>query len=78
MITAAINIGFYTLAIFLLGMYKPKWPLFFIKQPNRMMILLITLIGFMGSATLYGEGLRQKKVNSETVAKQTDTPTINQ
>lgn len=77
MITSAIHIGIYTIAFFLIGMYKPQWPLFFIKQPNRITILLITMLSLMGSITLYGEGLRQQKINSESISKQADTPAPN-
>ena len=68
MITGAINLGLLTLLIFFLGMYKPKWPLFFMKEPNRFIILAITTILFMVTATLYGEGLRREKL--EKAAKQ--------
>ncbi|MEQ1636421.1 MAG: hypothetical protein ABL903_06995 [Methylococcales bacterium] len=66
MITAAINIGIYTIIFFLLGMYKPQWPLFFMKKPNRMIIMIVTLIMFMVGVTLFGEGTRQKKLLLET------------
>ena len=68
MITGAINLGLLTLLIFFLGMYKPNWPLFFMKEPNRFIILVITTIIFMATATLYGEGLRREKL--EKAAKQ--------
>ena len=68
MITGAINLGLLTLLIFFLGMYKPNWPLFFMKEPNRFIILIITTILFMVTATLYGEGLRREKL--EKAAKQ--------
>lgn len=75
MVTAAIHIGIYTIAFFLIGMYKPQWPLFFMKQPSRIIILLVTMLSLMGSITLYGEGLRQQKMNSEAIGQQVDTPT---
>jgi hypothetical protein len=68
MITGAINLGLLTLLFFFLGMYKPNWPLFFMKEPNRFIILAITTILFMVTATLYGEGLRREKL--EKAAKQ--------
>ena len=69
MITGAINLGILTLLIFFLGMYKPQWPLFFMKNPNRFIILAITTILFMVTATLYGEGLRREKIAKQPVAK---------
>jgi len=49
-------------------MIKPQWPLFFMKTPNRFIIVVVTTILFMITATLYGEGLRREKL--EKAAKQ--------
>lgn len=68
MIPAAINLGLITLLFFILGMIKPKWPLFFMETPSRFIILAVTMILFMITATLYGEGLRREKL--EQAAKQ--------
>ena len=68
MITGAINLGIWTILFFILGMYKPQWPLFFMKTPSRFIILAITTVLFMITATLYGEGLRREKL--EQAAKQ--------
>jgi hypothetical protein len=71
MITGAINLGVWTLIIFFIGMYKPQWPLFFMKNPSRFIIVMITTILAMITFTLYGEGLRQEKL--EQAAKQSVT-----
>jgi hypothetical protein len=71
MITGAINLGVWTLIIFFIGMYKPQWPLFFMKNPSRFIIVMITTILVMITFTLYGEGLRQEKL--EQAAKQSGT-----
>jgi len=71
MITGAINLGVWTLIIFFIGMYKPQWPLFFMKNPSRFIIVMITTILVMITFTLYGEGLRQEKL--EQTAKQSGT-----
>lgn len=68
MIPAAINLGILTILFFVLGMIKPKWPLFFMEKPGRFIILVVTTILFMITATLYGEGLRREKL--EQAAKQ--------
>ncbi len=75
MITAAINIGIYTIVFFLLGMYKPQWPLFFMKNPSRITIMIITLVMIMVGVTLFGEGTRQKKLEA---ASATATSVVNQ
>ncbi len=64
MITAAFNIAIYTVLIFVIGMFKPQWPLFFMKNPSRMIIMIITLVGIMVSVTLFGEGNRRKALEA--------------
>ncbi len=71
MINTSITLLFWTVLIFCLGMYKPKWPLFFLKNPSRFMILAITMVLFMITATLYGEGNRRAKL--EEMAKHQTT-----
>ena len=68
MIPGAIDLGIITVLFFILGMIKPQWPLFFMKKPSRFIIVVVTTILFMITATLYGEGLRREKL--EKAAKQ--------
>jgi hypothetical protein len=68
MVAAAIDLLIITLLFFVLGMIKPKWPLFFMETPSRFIIVVVTTILFMITATLYGEGLRREKM--EKAAKQ--------
>ena len=68
MITGAIDLGIWTLLFFILGMYKPQWPLFFMKNPSRFIIVVVTTILVMITGTLYGEGLRREKM--EKAAKE--------
>jgi len=76
LIKIAFHTGLWTLLFFILGMIKPKWPLFFMKNPDRFLILIISTVLFMAAATLYGEGNRQKaleeKALKETVSKIVD------
>jgi hypothetical protein len=65
MVTYAFDLGIWTLLFFLLGMYKPEWPLFFLKKPDRFLILIITTIFVMITFTLYGEGTRREKLALE-------------
>ena len=62
MIPAAIDLLVLTILFFVLGMIKPKWPLFFMETPTRFIIIVVTTILFMVTATLYGEGLRREKM----------------
>lgn len=66
MVAQAINLGILTAMFFIAGMIKPKWPLFFMEKPNRFLILVISTILFMISATMYGEGHRQEKKEKAT------------
>ncbi|MGR8952071.1 MAG: hypothetical protein ACU83V_06630 [Gammaproteobacteria bacterium] len=53
-------------------MIKPKWMLFFLKEPTRFMILMITPILIMITVTMYGEGVKREKEEKalkETPAK---------
>ena len=79
MINAAFHTGIWTLLFFIVGMIKPKWPLFFLKKPDRFLVLIISTVLFMVSATLYGEGNRQRvleeKTSKETVSKIMDPST---
>jgi Mg2+/citrate symporter len=62
MVNYAFNLGMWTILFFILGMYKPQWPLFFLKKPDRFMIVVITTILVMITVTLYGEGTRRAKL----------------
>lgn len=64
MIPGAIDLGLITILFFILGMIKPKWPLFFMENPSRFLIVIVTTILFMITVTLYGEGLRREKMEN--------------
>jgi VIT1/CCC1 family predicted Fe2+/Mn2+ transporter len=60
MVTVAFHLFSYTLLFFFVGMIKPKWALFFLKEPTRFLISSISLAAFMIAMTVYGEGHRQE------------------
>ncbi len=68
MVTAAINIFIYTVIFFLIGMFKPNWALFFMKKPNRVMVMMLSAVLFMVAATLFGEGTRKNKLDEDSVS----------
>jgi hypothetical protein len=68
MVNYAFDLGMWTILFFIVGMYKPQWPLFFLKKPDRFIIVVITTILVMITFTLYGEGTRQARL--EQAAKQ--------
>ncbi|MGZ8190439.1 MAG: hypothetical protein ACXWTS_04320 [Methylococcaceae bacterium] len=65
MIPAALNLGILTVLFFVIGMIKPQWALFFMKQPNRFIIAAITTVLVMISVTMYGEGHRRAQLAQE-------------
>lgn len=69
MITAAFDLAAWTVLFFLVGMYKPQWPLFFLKKPDRFLIVVITTIFVMITFTLYGEGHRQAELEKEKITQ---------
>ncbi|MEY3289171.1 MAG: hypothetical protein RLZZ419_1413, partial [Pseudomonadota bacterium] len=38
MVNYAFDLGLWTVLFFVTGMYKPQWPLFFLKKPDRFLI----------------------------------------
>jgi hypothetical protein len=68
MVNYSFHLAFWTVLFFTVGMFKPKWPLFFLKTPNRFIILVITTVLVMITFTMYGEGVRREKVAAEAKA----------
>ena len=68
MITAAINILIYSILMLVIGLYKPKWALFWMKSPDRVMVVIFSAVLFMIAATLFGEGngLKEEEINQPT------------
>jgi len=62
MVNYAFDLAIWTALFFITGMYKPQWPLFFMKKPGRFLILIITTVLVMITFTLYGEGNRRAKL----------------
>lgn len=76
LITAAFHTGIWTLLFFIVGMIKPKWPLFFLKKPDRFLVLVISTVLFMITFTLFGEGNR-RKAEEEKAAKEVVSKIVN-
>lgn len=65
MILFAFNLAIWTFLFFVIGMFKPQWPLFFMKKPDRFIVLVITTILVMITFTLYGEGHKQAEAEEK-------------
>jgi len=77
MVLHAINLGILVLLFFVVGMFKPNWALFFMKNPNRWIVIAVTTVFFMIVMTMYGEGIKQAKMTAKhkkPVAASTTAP----
>lgn len=78
----SFHILIYTVIFFILGMFKPQWPLFFLKQPSRFLILAISTVGFMIGATMYGQAMHEEKLaqklveSAQTASPAAEMPTV--
>lgn len=59
MIIWAINLLVLATGILIVGLIKPKWLLFWMQQPSRLIIAGIAMILFMVAAIMFGEGSKQ-------------------
>ena len=67
MIIWAFNLLLLSVFIFIIGMIKPQWLLFWMEKPNRFVIVGVSVILLMAGAILFGEGNKQNEPLSEVV-----------
>lgn len=48
-------LAFFAILILIVGMIKPKWVLFWMKNPDRLMVSMIAMVLFMASWTMYSK-----------------------
>lgn len=77
MTSVAFHLFSYTLLFFVVGMFKPKWALFFLKEPTRFIVSSITLVMFMITMTVYGEGHKEEILQAKKVAE-TAAPAVSE
>ena len=65
MIHGALNILILPVLLFIVGLWKPKWILFWMDKPTRFAIIMIFSVMVMIGATLFGEGSRQKQIEEK-------------
>ena len=66
-----------SILILIIGMIKPKWVFFWMKEPNRILVSGIALIMFMVGATGYSQFTVNPKHKSERESTQDETNAIN-
>lgn len=64
----AFNIMILSAVFLLVGLIKPKWLLFWVKQPGRLPVIIISSALFMVAAIMFGEGNKQLKQEKATAA----------
>jgi len=69
MLVWSINLLVLSVGFLIVGMIKPKWLLFWMDQPGRMPIVILSSVLFMAGATMFGEANRAKQ-QSQVVAVQ--------
>ncbi len=65
----AFNIFIFAVCYLIVGLIKPNWALFWMKEPSRLGPVLISLALIMTAATMYGEGLRNAPISPENVKR---------
>ncbi|NBV74958.1 MAG: hypothetical protein EBR59_03025 [Methylococcaceae bacterium] len=71
----AFNILILSVVLLLVGLVKPKWILFWVKNPTRLPIIMLSSVLFMTAAVMFGEGNKQlKQEKAQTSVSQPAAP----
>lgn len=65
MITTAITLLICILIFLIAGLITPTRTLFWMKNPDRLMVIFISAVLFMAAWTLYGEGMKRRAAAQE-------------
>lgn len=82
MMVWSINLIVLAIGLFIVGMIKPHWLLFWMDKPGRMPIIFITLFIFMSGMVMFGEANKEKqqletqKVEVKGETKVDSVPTV--
>lgn len=71
MMVGAINLIVLALGIFIVGMIKPRWLLFWMDKPTRLHINFIAFALFMSGAFMFGEATQEKQSSQTKQVQQT-------
>ena len=70
MIHGALNILILSVLLLVVGLWKPKWILFWMDKPSRFAIIMIFSVMIMIGGTMFGEGSRQKQLEDDKISAQ--------
>ena len=59
MMVWSINLFILSIGIFIVGMFRPIFILFWMEKPGRLAISFLSVLIFMIAATMYGEAQRE-------------------
>ncbi len=72
-----ISLVLLAFVIFVIGMFKPKWILFWMDNPNRLIVTAVAMALFMIGAVLFGKGNQEKLAAKKRAAVMvSDKPVI--
>lgn len=63
-----------SIVIFIVGMIRPTWVFFWVKEPSRYLIIAVSMILFMLSMIGYGETMTRIVAQKEKQNKQPSAP----
>lgn len=66
-----------SILILIIGLIKPKWVLFWMKEPSRVLVSGIALLMFMGSMTGWSQFTVKPKPQSERERTQEELNNLN-
>lgn len=74
-----ISLILLSIILLLVGMFRPKWILFWMDQPTRFMIAGVCMVFFMVGAVLFGEGNKQRnlELQKQAAAVKAGVPVVN-
>lgn len=57
----SINLFVLAIGVFIVGMFKPHWILFWMDKPARLPITMLSIVLFMCGAVMFGEANMEKE-----------------
>ena len=72
MMVWSINLFVLAIGLFIVGMIKPQWILFWMEKPSRMPIVILSVILFMCGAVMFGEANVEKQKEKSEKTQQID------
>jgi len=72
MMVWSINLFVLAIGLFIVGMIKPQWILFWMEKPSRMPIFILSVALFMAGAVMFGEANLDKQKEKSEKTQQTN------